>query len=414
MPFSLFSRRALVAGVVLGGVALAAALWWPDIGHSALGEAAAAPCAGAAALGRERYAGVMPRGPAVRAVTYNLHSGLGPHFALQRSRVAVEAHLRRIAADIVAAAPTATPVDVVGLNEVDFHSRRSGWLDEAAFLAGELTRRTGYTYRAVRGETWRRDVPGLEVRFGNAVLVRHRILQAKSCILGKSDCTGSPMPVPLPHGLLAEPRGVIALRLDMGGRPLDVLVTHLDAFNVSVREAQAAELVRQFVVPGHSTLLLGDSNAVPVPLTAARPHFAADRTHDVLSSGALADVRTGRGRAVRAVATYPSSAPRWPLDMAFASLDLVPVRVAVVGTEASDHRGLYVRLGRVERPAVLVTLQTRHQEERRARLARVLACDVHGAPAVRRAKLAWLAAGTGFLDAASAAQRASVFALLGP
>lgn len=416
MPFFRSRRRLLAVGATCGALLLAALHWWPHIGRSALGAQAPqlSACIHPAAAASARYAGVRPRGPALRAVTYNLHSGLGPDFALWRSRAAVEAHLRHIAADIVAAAPADAPVDVVGLNEVDFHSRRSGWLDEARFLAEELTRRTGYTYHAVRGETWRRDVPGLEVRFGNAVLVRHPVLRARACILGQADCSGAPAPVPLPRGLLSEPRGVIALTVEVRGHPLDVLVTHLDAFNVSVREAQAAELIRQFVVPGRSTLLLGDSNAVPVPMTVKRPHFAADRTHDVLSSGPLADVRSGRGRSAAAWATFPAAAPRWPLDMAFASMDLVPTRLAVIGAQASDHRGLYVRLGWVERPSVLATLEARQRAERSERLERLLACDVRSTPARERAKAAWLAAGTGFLEAASAAQRASVLALLGP
>jgi hypothetical protein len=34
----------------------------------------------------------------------------------------------------------------------------------------------------IRGETWRRDVPGFEVRFGNAALVRLPLVEASACL----------------------------------------------------------------------------------------------------------------------------------------------------------------------------------------------------------------------------------------
>jgi hypothetical protein len=106
--------------------------------------------------------------PELRAAVYNLHSGLGSRWRLYASRAEMERNLRAIAERIAAAGPA----DVVALNEVDFGSRRSGWLDQAEFLAAELRRRTGETYAVRRAETWRRDLPGLEVRFGNAALRR--------------------------------------------------------------------------------------------------------------------------------------------------------------------------------------------------------------------------------------------------
>ena len=72
---------------------------------------------------------------------------------------------------------------MVGLNEVDFASRRSAWIDEAEFLADDLARRTGERYAVVRGETWARTIPGFEVRFGNAALVRHPIVRSTACLL---------------------------------------------------------------------------------------------------------------------------------------------------------------------------------------------------------------------------------------
>jgi endonuclease/exonuclease/phosphatase family metal-dependent hydrolase len=302
----------------------------------------------------------------LRVATYNIHSGLGARFALGATRARVEANLRAIADDVAGAFGDA-PADVVGLNEVDFASRRSAWIDEAAFLARALERRTGARYAIVRGETWRRDVPGLEVRFGNAVLVRHPILRADACLFDDLDaCAAWSADAPLPSlhasGWLArlarEPRGVIRLTTEIDGRTVDVVVTHLDAFAMAEREAQAAHLLRRLVEPGRPTVVLGDMNAVPFVMTRLRRFFRDDRTHDLLGAGVLADTRLVYA-AMHDVATladwatFPAAAPSWPLDWALATPELAPLAIRTIGGAASDHRGLVVAYGLVTDPAML-------------------------------------------------------------
>jgi endonuclease/exonuclease/phosphatase family metal-dependent hydrolase len=301
----------------------------------------------------------------LRVVTYNIHSGLGSSFALRSARVDVLRTLDGIGETIASAAPADAPVDVVGLNEVDFGSRRSGWIDEAAYLADDLGRRTGQRYAVVRGETWRRTLPGFEVQFGNAALVRHAIGRSSCCVLKDGvPCAGEPIePVTTPShrpgpGLLArllrEPRGVISVTLDVGGRPLDVRVTHLEAFAQRDREAQAARLVNHLVDGARSTIVLGDMNAVPAPLV--RPFFATDRTAAILTRGPLADARAAfAAESATGWPTFPADAPRWPLDWVLGTSDLVPTLVKTVGDRESDHRGLYVQFHwAVTTPAAVV------------------------------------------------------------
>jgi endonuclease/exonuclease/phosphatase family metal-dependent hydrolase len=361
----------------------------------------------------------------LRVVTYNVHSGLGGGRALRRPRAVVEANLRTIAVTIAGAAPAASPVDVVGLNEVDFGSRRSGGFDQAAFLADELGRLTGMPYTVARGETWRRTLLGFEVRFGNAVLTRHAVVGATACLLdgsgacvpakgagaGRFDGEDGGLPALRSAGwvdrVLHEARGVVMLTLDLApsasgpvgtGRLVDVLVTHLDAFVQSEREAQAAWLVARFVRSDRTTVLLGDVNAVPTVLTTGRRFFATDRTHDVLTSGALADARVlhagVRGIAdLAAWATFPSDRPVWPLDAVLATLDLMPTDVVTIGDAgASDHRGLAVRYAfasTLDRAGAVV----RHDAMRRRQAARIAACDLESGHAVARR---WLLDATGF------------------
>jgi endonuclease/exonuclease/phosphatase family metal-dependent hydrolase len=245
---------------------------------------------------------------------------------------------------------------------------------------------------------------GLEVRFGNAALVRRPLLAASAAVLD-DDADEGRMPPPRGGGWLArvvgEPRGVVRVTIDGGGAPVDVLVTHLDAFEPTRREAQAAVLLRRFVAPDRTTVLLGDVNAVPTELTLARRFAAGDRTHDVLTSGPLADARISYALAhdvatVATWATFPAARPTWPLDAAFASLDLEPVAVAVIGTDASDHRGLFVHLVGRSAGAEAVA-RARHLAIRRRQRDRIARCDV-GADV--RSPRSWLLRTTGFATVA--------------
>lgn len=352
------------------------------------------------------------------AVTYNVHAGLGLSWALYRSRPVVEANLRGIAQSIADADAGRAP-DVVALNEVDFASRRSGGFDQARFIADELRRQTGEHYTVVAGETWRRRVPGIEVRFGNAVLVRHPILGQGACLY---DDAGKCAPVSavesLPalrakglfNGLVRESRGLVKLTINFQGQPLDIVGTHLDAFVLGDREAQAAHILRRFVHPGRATLVLGDINAVPTLLTRGRTYFAADRTHDILTSGPLADARilyaAQRGITdLQQWATYPADAPRWPLDAVLGSLNLVPQRVVAIGATHSDHRGLAVHYRLTADPQQIMAQRALHDAIRRQQFAQILRCDLAAPGPQYAAQVRWLIAGTGFLEIASLAER---------
>lgn len=204
-----------------------------------------------------------------------------------------------------------------------------------------------------------------------------------------------------------ETRGVIKVSIDFRGQPVDLIVTHLDAFVLPEREAQAAHLLRRFVDPRRTTLLLGDLNAVPTVMTYTRAFFAADRTHDILTSGGLADSRvlydSQRGAAdFRQWATYPSAAPVWPLDTVLGSLDLVPQSVKVIAAPYSDHDGLFVEYRVTTDAAAIGAQRARHDAIRRRQLAQIMRCDLVNASA---AQLRWLTAATQFVDIASAAER---------
>jgi endonuclease/exonuclease/phosphatase family metal-dependent hydrolase len=383
--------------------------------RSALGGRAAATCPGTAApwiLAAGEGADVAiaePTAPILRAVTYNIHSGMGQWRGLWRSRSTVQRHLDGIA-DTLAASST-EPLDVIALNEVDFTARRSGRLDQARYLADALQRRTGASYDVIYGRTRERRLPGFEGGYGNAALVRHPVSARKTCLyddapgcgaLVARELPGLRAPGMLPR-LVREARGVIAFTVDFHGHAVDVVVTHLDALAMAEREAQAAHLLYRFVDPARTTIVLGDINAVPTGMTATRAFFRSDRTHDILTSGALADARVLvasrlRLEDFRAWATYPATAPAWPLDAALATLDLYPQELRVLDGLHSDHRGLFVAYRLARDSAVPAAQRALHDTVRRRQLTRILHCDVSNAE--RTAKLHWLKTGTQFLDLA--------------
>lgn len=301
--------------------------------------------------------------PRLTAVTWNLRSGLGPDGDFARPRERVETALRDIARSIAAAAPDGAPVDVVGLNEVDFGSSRSGRFDQAAFLADELQRLTGERYLVVRGETWRRDWPD-RVRFGNALLSRHPVAHATVCPLDDDHVCADVGPAPpgLPplrlDGWLArtvsEPRGVIRATLAHPAGEIDVLVTHLEPFVRREREAQALHLQRRWVRADRPTVLMGDMNSAPPHRSTAE--LAADVVQDV--AGGLREVADRTWQAFTAAgllhdalllvqphrswATFPAHAPRKALDWVLASEHLLPQHADLLDGLHSDHLGVAV------------------------------------------------------------------------
>jgi endonuclease/exonuclease/phosphatase family metal-dependent hydrolase len=292
-------------------------------------------------------------GPPLRVVVYNVHVGMGARWRPLASRALVERNLAGIADHIYRATAPALP-DVVALNEADFASRRSAWVDQPAFIAAELERLTGETFRVVYGTTWTRDIPGVEVHFGNAALVRRPLRSAESCLFAGPclDVLSGEVLRPLKVGRWfgEEPRSVLRVTLDVDGHPVDVLVSHLEAFAAERRAGQAAELTRRFLRPG-TTILLGDLNATDGVMLQRRVYGAYDPTLELLDEAGLLDARVVAAARTGAAdlspwATFPAQRPAWPLDAVFATTDLVPLAVDAIGDGVvSDHRGLRVRYG---------------------------------------------------------------------
>ena len=164
-----------------------------------------------------------------------------------------------------------------------------------------LARRAGLT-RGTRGQA-----------HGLAVLAGRRTVVRSSYDLG------------LPHRPGLHRRGLAAAHLEVGGRPIAVVTTHLD-LEPSAR-LDSARRVRS-ALPTGPVVLTGDVNEEP-----GGPAWAA------LGAG-LTDARHGLGP------TFPASAPERRLDGVWVSPGLAVVRaeVVVAAGVASDHLPLLVEL----------------------------------------------------------------------
>jgi endonuclease/exonuclease/phosphatase family metal-dependent hydrolase len=237
-------------------------------------------------------------------MTYNVHRCVGVDGRLD---------VARIAAVIAQARP-----DIVALQELDVRRARTGGVDQAHALAHRL---------------------GMSFHF-------HAALQVAEEGYGDAILAAAPLTVikagPLP-GLSSikalEPRGALWLALDLGGRPLQVLNTHLGLVPHEQR-AQARALVGPEWIgaraPGDPPLiLLGDLNATP-PSVVYRTFVRA-----------LTDARGPAPGGFRgATPTFPSRLPLLAIDHVFLDGPIAAIHAqtstAPLARVASDHLPLIV------------------------------------------------------------------------
>lgn len=156
----------------------------------------------------------------LRLATYNIHSGRG---------FDGRTDLARIAANLEG-------LDFVGLNEV-----RGGWLrqpDQAEQLASAVG--TDWLFAPTEWRWWHND-------FGNGVLSRIPV--------------SSWQRIPLPARASRACRNAVLLRSQISGRPLNLLVTHVEDSQPRADASQLQAVVDLFMALEPPAVLLGDLNA---------------------------------------------------------------------------------------------------------------------------------------------------------
>ena len=287
----LFARPPMKTISVLTRCLLALAVCLPAL-------AMAAPAADAASAVQER--------DALSVVTLNLYHDREDW---PRRRVQILETLQRLRPDVIA------------LQEV---IQREGLQNQAQWLADAL----GYQWRFVST-----DPVGRPMRYGNAVLSRHRLLSSAELRLRP----------------LEDSRTALRVRLDVHGRTLDAYVTHLQwqhtAEGAQMRATQLADLLPWITreSAGVPVVLAGDFNA-----SDEAPELAPLLEH--FEDGYRA-VHPGRDTAADTTLD-PASAPPMRVDHVFVQRGAFAVRASERlfqqrdrdQVRASDHYGVLTRL----------------------------------------------------------------------
>lgn len=236
-----------------------------------------------------------------RLLTYNVHRCLGSDGRLSPIRIA----------EVIASCNA----DIVALQELDVGRARSHGIDQAAVIAKAL----GMTMH------FHAAVQVMEEQFGDAILttrpcklIRTAVLEGKGWIPGR------------------EPRGALWASIDIEGRALQVINTHLGVTRRE-RHRQVGTLLGPDWLGNPACcdpmLLVGDFNALPRGPTFRR---FAQRLGGTPSAG----ISAGK------LATFPSHLPLLSIDHVFASPSVRLLGAKVIHTPlsrvASDHLPLLV------------------------------------------------------------------------
>ncbi|MFC1652555.1 endonuclease/exonuclease/phosphatase family protein [Planctomycetota bacterium] len=232
----------------------------------------------------------------LRIVTYNVHSCIGMDGKLDAERIA------RV---IARARP-----DVVALQELDVGRTRSHGMDQAQRIAQYLEM-TFHFHPAVHLE---------DERYGDAILSRlpHRLVKT------------SPLPglTGKPH---IEPRGALWVAVDLHGREIQIINTHLGLNRRERRVQVEALLSSEWLAHAQChepVILCGDFNALPASSACRR------------LSVRLKDVQV-EARNHRPQSTFSGRVPAMRIDHIFISPGLEVTGIQVPRSElarlASDH-----------------------------------------------------------------------------
>lgn len=239
--------------------------------------------------------------------SFNIHHGVGLDGRLDLDRTA----------EVI----DRTGAAVVGLQEVDRHlSLRSGWIDQAGWLAERLGMDVVYGANIDLDPDDPTDPDAPRRHYGNALLSAHAIRSWHN--------------VPLPGSDGAEPRGLLEAQVDVAGTTVTVGTTHLQNRSQSERFAQVERIVDVLVpvadrVPA-PTLLLGDMNATPEsPEVRALTEVLVDTWAAVGAGGGL---------------TFDAATPHARIDYVLASPGVAPLSARVMPTDGSDHYPVVVEL----------------------------------------------------------------------
>jgi len=188
---------------------------------------------------------------------------------------------------------------IVGLNEVDDKMRRSGAVNQAAWLADSLQMNYIFAPALVRGQG----------RYGNALLTKYPIVRSQILYLPKYDNS--------------EQRCCLIAELDVAGQIITVCILHLSVKQneIALQLKTLDELTYQLKPP---VIMMGDFNVTSEQIG------RIENLHELT--------------AAVPICTFPAHNPTKAIDHIFVSQHLVCRELSTINIPTSDHLLLYAKI----------------------------------------------------------------------
>lgn len=200
---------------------------------------------------------------------------------------------------------------ICGLNEVDVNAKRSHWTHAPYQIAERLRALTGERYYWAYAPAMHGFSGGGDSQYGNALLSKYPIKTVKV--------------ISVDGGVGKELRSILSATVEVEGKPLTVLVTHIGFGRPDVD--RMLELLKEEIdASEYPVILMGDFN------------LGADQDEYRIISGWLKDSAAADPFHPY---TFPSDKPRGKIDFIFASPALHPAEARVLDNQHSDHLPLF-------------------------------------------------------------------------
>ena len=232
----------------------------------------------------------------LKLLTYNIQHGVGTDGRLDLDRVAQVIEQ--------------SGADVIGLNEVDFALKRSGFKNQVRYLAKTLNMNYafGASVRRVTGS------------YGNAILSKYPINNVENYILPAIDENNS------------ETRSLLKAEIEIPNNKQESY--HIMSTHLSLNKKERSEQIKWIdnFVSNHTGayILMGDFNTdvEEIIYTVKNINDTPDKLTPLLNG----------------LKTFPSLNPSKGIDLYFSSSQLEVIKAYSIESDASDHLPVYIEL----------------------------------------------------------------------
>lgn len=277
-------------------------------------------------------------------VTYNIGylSGMLNNLPIKTTKKMFEGNMRTALQTLENMKP-----DFIGFQEIDFHSRRSFYVNQLQTFAENA----GYKYAAVAVSWDKHYVPFPywppsahfgRMLSGQAVLSRWPILSAQRVALGK------PGNRPFYYNAFYMDRLMQVVKIKIKERDIVILNVHLEAFDRETREKQAGivlDMYRSFK-DDYPVLVIGDFNSIP-PDAEQKNDFIDEPDVDFTNDNTIGLFLAEKSLSVAepVTFTFPSDSPTRKLDHIFYNHDKITLIKTWVPERinSSDHLPLVMQ-----------------------------------------------------------------------